>query len=405
MSIINDVLVDKLFPDKPKRTKEIPLLQQKSASGESIVIQDAYPDMQLKGLNLYGKSTQVTTTGAQLFDVDAGGMGWINSSTGEYETNNKNYVSGFIPVETGVNFSTNVVLSPYVYSYDKDKNFISKEGYGNSFTPQGNIAFIRFCISGDIETSRKIAETIMINKGRAKPYEPYTGGKPSPSIEYPQEITSVGDKGNINIQVKGNVEPVQNLLLHTPNGLPGIPVSTGGNYTDSTGRQWVCDEIDFERGRYVQRIAENVWDNVSFNDTAPNKFQNNVLGNYKFKNANAPSMSNFAIYSSWANNVGSFAANGSFFYYHSELEMTVEQLNELFNSKAPIKIIGQLETPIERDLTPEEITAYKALHTNYPTTTIVNDKNANMKVTYLTPSFIPTRETALRMWLKENPII
>ena len=29
-----------------------------------------------------------------------------------------------------------------------------------------------------------------------------------------------------------------------------------GNYTDADGQQWVCDEIDLERGKYVQRVAE-----------------------------------------------------------------------------------------------------------------------------------------------------
>ncbi|MFQ8910864.1 MAG: hypothetical protein ACLR7P_12950, partial [Faecalibacterium sp.] len=35
----------------------------------------------------------------------------------------------------------------------------------------------------------------------------------------------------------------QLLTLPTPTGLPGIPVTSGGNYTDSTGQQWVCDEV------------------------------------------------------------------------------------------------------------------------------------------------------------------
>lgn len=48
----------------------------------------------------------------------------------------------------------------------------------------------------------------------------------------------------------------QTLTINTPNGLCGIPVDTGGNYTDSTGQQWVCDEIDFERGVFVQRIGK-----------------------------------------------------------------------------------------------------------------------------------------------------
>lgn len=37
--------------------------------------------------------------------------------------------------------------------------------------------------------------------------------------------------------------------------LHGIPVTSGGNYTDENGQQWVCDEVDLARGVYVQRIG------------------------------------------------------------------------------------------------------------------------------------------------------
>ena len=47
----------------------------------------------------------------------------------------------------------------------------------------------------------------------------------------------------------------QLLTLPTPNGLPGIPVTSGGNYTDPQGQQWVCDEVDLERGVKVQRLT------------------------------------------------------------------------------------------------------------------------------------------------------
>ena len=68
---------------------------------------------------------------------------------------------------------------------------------------------------------------------------------------------SAGDKGNVNIQVKGNVEPVQNLLLPTPQMVYWvIPVSTGGNYTDANGQQWICNEIDFGRGKYVRELEK-----------------------------------------------------------------------------------------------------------------------------------------------------
>lgn len=48
----------------------------------------------------------------------------------------------------------------------------------------------------------------------------------------------------------------QSIVATTSNGLPGILVDSGGNYTDADGQQWVCDEVDFERGVYVQRVQK-----------------------------------------------------------------------------------------------------------------------------------------------------
>ena len=54
----------------------------------------------------------------------------------------------------------------------------------------------------------------------------------------------------------------QLFTLPTPNGLPGIPVTSGGNYTDPTGQRWVCDEVDLERGVWVQRVDKTCFDNT-----------------------------------------------------------------------------------------------------------------------------------------------
>jgi hypothetical protein len=54
----------------------------------------------------------------------------------------------------------------------------------------------------------------------------------------------------------------QLLTLPTPNGLPGIPVTSGGNYTDPQGQQWICDEVDLERGVKVQRVDKTCFDNT-----------------------------------------------------------------------------------------------------------------------------------------------
>lgn len=64
----------------------------------------------------------------------------------------------------------------------------------------------------------------------------------------------------------------QLLTLSTPNGLPGIPVTSGGNYTDSQGQQWVCDEVDFGKNVKVQRV-----DKAAFDATKPLTEQNAIL--------------------------------------------------------------------------------------------------------------------------------
>ena len=45
----------------------------------------------------------------------------------------------------------------------------------------------------------------------------------------------------------------------------------------------------------------------------------------------------------------------------------------------PLEVMTYLETPIETDLSDEEISAYKALHTYSPATTVSNDAGAWMK--------------------------
>lgn len=67
----------------------------------------------------------------------------------------------------------------------------------------------------------------------------------------------------------------QLLTLPTPNGLSGIPVTSGGNYTDSSGQQWACDEVDFAREVMVQRI-----DKAALDDTKPLAEQNATLSTH-----------------------------------------------------------------------------------------------------------------------------
>ena len=82
----------------------------------------------------------------------------------------------------------------------------------------------------------------------------------TPSPDNPAPIVSAGDGGTILVTVGDGADKRQTIALQTPNGLPGIPVTSGGNYTDPSGQQWVCDEVDLERGVRVQRVDKGAFD-------------------------------------------------------------------------------------------------------------------------------------------------
>lgn len=52
----------------------------------------------------------------------------------------------------------------------------------------------------------------------------------------------------------------QVITVQTSGGLHGIPVSSGGNYTDADGQQWVCDELDFAQGKLIRRVNADALD-------------------------------------------------------------------------------------------------------------------------------------------------
>ena len=84
----------------------------------------------------------------------------------------------------------------------------------------------------------------------------------TPSPDNPAPIVSAGDGGTILVTIGDGADERQTITLQMPNGLPGIPVRSGGNYTDPSGQQWVCDEVDLERGVKVRRVDKTCFDNT-----------------------------------------------------------------------------------------------------------------------------------------------
>ena len=204
----------------------------------------------------------------------------------------------------------------------------------------------------------------------------------TPSVENPVPIVNAGEGGSITVTVNG-AEP-QSLTLATPNGLPGIPVSKDGNYTDQNGQQWICDEVDLGRGKYVQRVKD-----IKLNgDTEiSHGFHSNGNGYIGVSKIGAKKVNNLMsdryIGGDWSAENGHFYAPDNKGIIVVDKRFTsLEEAKRIIGVEQPY-FLYQLATPIERDLTPEELAAYEALHTNYPTTVITNDAGAHMEASYV----------------------
>ena len=202
----------------------------------------------------------------------------------------------------------------------------------------------------------------------------------TPSPENPVPIVSAGDGGSISLTISDGAGQSQSLALSTPNGLPGIQVGSGGNYTDASGQQWICNVADLERKVYVQRcVTEKIVGSPKFSETPdyPNRyFWNNALVNV-FRSGAVMALSLFAPWTSWgsAPNDGtiSFSLNRKTIYFY-KADTTAAAVNELFAkliTDGTCIVMGQLENPVETPLSGEELAAYRALYT-YDGTTVVS---------------------------------
>lgn len=235
----------------------------------------------------------------------------------------------------------------------------------------GSLTFYFNKVSGNPSFSVDISN-IMISAGtKDYPFEPYTG---------------------------------QTLTYPTPNGLPGIPVESGGNYTDAEGQQWICDEVDFGRGKYVQRIAKITltgdmsWDtNLQWNEAAPDVFHYFVnITNKKTDTADGSNNLFCSLFEGKTNNGSSLTntecvycsyTNQALYVFLAKSRASTPDLEGFkgwIDQNQPV-IYYILQNPIETDLTPEQLTAYAALTMYKPNTTVTTDSSpaAGVSVDYV----------------------
>lgn len=204
-------------------------------------------------------------------------------------------------------------------------------------------------------------------------------GVPTPTAPVP--IVSAGDGGTVTVTVSDGANESQTLTLQTPNALPGIPVTSGGNYTDENGQQWVCDEVDLARGVYVQRITKiKLLSSFGWAKTGRN------IDRYYFTRSDINAAGVLCTHFSAATNmetVGGLGINGGNtlgFAYAEKDTTTVDDFKQFLDANE-VYIYAPLATPVETALSAAEIAAYKAL-TTYAPTTVITANGVVVEVTY-----------------------
>lgn len=204
-------------------------------TGNPISVDDAF-SAPLCGLTVYGKSTQdgTPTPDAPVPIVSAGDGGTI-----AVKVTGKNRMPP--------NLKTNDVIECFI----KKNTLITLVFKGDLVSKGGNILFF---------SENNEQQWFGINIGNAEQH--ITLRINATKFKY-----LLKDTISENVCLTWNAsspdyEPYreQLLTLPTPNGLPGIPVTSGGNYTDQSSQQWVCDEVDLEKGMKVQRIDKAAFD-------------------------------------------------------------------------------------------------------------------------------------------------
>lgn len=336
-------------------------------TGNPLAVDDAF-SAPLCGLTVYGRSTQDGTPmpNAPVPIVSAGDGGSLtvkvtgknllnpslfqnnkyqnfNAETGYYEIDSSNdyWITGIQPCLPSTTYHFNVYTEGGCF-YDEKKNVIGIAGF--EFTVKTPAKCAYYCVNFS-SVRLPYGSPVIATVSEPATYSPYRE---------------------------------QLLTLPTPTGLPGIPVTSGGNYTDSTGQQWVCDEVDLERGVKVQRVnAVDLSTCVitgSTNLAATKRLA--ILLPLKGKDYTVKALCNRLPY------FVSFTSDAIHFY----VDITNAQVFIPIGAKNPEEgeyiLFYVLDAPIETPLTPAEIAAYKALIAYAPDTVVQASDGAGIQLGY-----------------------
>lgn len=399
-------VVFRVQPFKHKYNEAFKETQSVTASGTSIVVSDS-EEANLKAFKIYGKSTQdgtptpdapidivsigddgnigvsvngenllpfpyhtesITTNGGTLTSLADGGVKLSGTPTdycGLTLYSGKILHKGKITVTLLGNY-TNVTLG--IGIYDADKNFLY------NLTQKTQIIDLSLYPSAtklEITVKRTVNNTEM------------------DGVVYPIVVMGSTIPAHYECYI-----PKQSVAFSTP--LRAIPVTDKNlaTYTDASGKMWCADEIDLERGVYIQRVKKKTITTETY--ISKHSYSNDnyfvaLIGDTTKSGSTDCLSTHFVSITNGEilrNTACVYCMNQVTSPIHFSVPTTIANDVDSFREWAisnSLAVYFTMETPIETPLTDEQIAICKTLKANNPTTTILNDENAYIMVEYIKP--------------------
>lgn len=356
-------------------------------SGNPLILENCIGGKALKALHVYGKSTQdgTPTPDAPVPIVSAGDGGSVAVKVlGKNLLAKQGYQNFYINNGgTAVGLAVGNVSS-VLQVVTGAEYYVTRKAIGTKF---------RVAVVDDLPTKTNVVTPSNAVNGDTKQQIKISATSKYMIIQCEDELSFEELMVSLNPSTAYEPYHEQLLTLPTPNGLLGIPVTSGGNYTDQTGQQWVCDEVDFARGVRVQRVRIKVMSpDIAWSHRKTNSGNNNFqvrIYNADVALRRKPCFCNILRYTGngWDDipqNLPKIYANDKEITISFPPNSEYSSLNAFKQLLTNVKsvIYYALATPIETPLTDAEIAAYKALTAYAPDTVVQAIDGAGLEVTY-----------------------
>ena len=342
-----------------------------SEIGNPISVDDAFP-APLCGLTVYGKSTQAgtPTPDAPVPIVSAGDGGSLTVKvTGKnlfYEQGFQQYFINSVADSVGLAVGN---VSSVLQVVTGAKYYVTRNKIGTKF---------RVAVVDALPTKGSVVRPSSAINADSKRQVEISATSKYMVIQCEDEAAFSELMVSLDSSTAYSPYREQLLTLPTPTGLPGIPVTSGGSYTDSTGQQWVCDEVDLEKGVRVQRVNAVDLSTCTITGTTELAVTKRLsimlpIRGRDYKTEALCNKLRFFV---------SFTQDSPHFY----VDTTNAQVFIPIGAKNPEEgeyiLFYALATPIETPLTPSEIAAYSALTAYGPDTVVQAGDGAGVKLVY-----------------------